>query len=98
MSLAPGQIPLSGGQESWHRSELLVTTVHAFTLIKGLLSSSSFSAISVMSSAYLRLLMFFPPILIWACNSSSLAFLMMCSAYRLNKQGDSKTECFLPYQ
>ena len=29
--------------------------------------------------------MFLLPILIPACNSSSLAFLMMCSAYRLNK-------------
>ena len=28
-----------------------------------------------------------------ACNSSSPAFLMMCSAYRLNKQGDSGQPC-----
>ena len=37
--------------------------------------------------------MFLPPILIPACNSSSLAFLMMSSAYRLNKQGDSRQLC-----
>ena len=42
-----------------------------------------------MSSAYLRLLIFFPAILIPACASSRPAFLMMYSAYKLNKQGDS---------
>ena len=39
----------------------------------------------VVSSAFLRLLRFLPPILILAHNSSNPAFLMMCSAYRLNK-------------
>ena len=34
--------------------------------------------------------MFIPPILIPACNSSSPAFLMICSVYRLNKQSDSR--------
>ena len=42
-----------------------------------------------MSSAYLRLLIFLPAILIPACASSSPAFLMMYSAYKVNKQGDS---------
>ena len=42
-----------------------------------------------MSSAYLRLLIFLPTILIPACASSSPAFLMMYSAYKLNKQGDN---------
>ena len=42
-----------------------------------------------MSSAYLRLLIFLPAILIPACVSSSPAFLMMYSAYKLNKQGDN---------
>ena len=60
-------------------------------------SSSSLSAIRVVSSAYLRLLMFLPPILIPACNSSSLAFLMMCSANRLDKQGDSRQPCHTPF-
>ncbi|KAB0342206.1 hypothetical protein FD754_019132, partial [Muntiacus muntjak] len=41
----------------------------------------------VMSSTYLRLLMFPPPILIPACNSSSLAFLMMCSAIYVKLTG-----------
>jgi len=43
----------------------------------------------VVSSAYLRLLIFLLAILIPACGSSSLAFLMMYSAYKLNKQGDN---------
>ena len=59
------------------------------TFIKRLFSSSSLSAIRVVSSAYLRLLIFLPEILIPACASSSPAFLMMYSAYKLNKQGDS---------
>ena len=42
----------------------------SFTFIKGLLSSS-FSAIRVVSSAYLRLLIFLLAILIPACTSSS---------------------------
>ena len=37
--------------------------------------------------------MFLLPILIPACNSSSLPFHMMCSAYRLSKQGDSRQPC-----
>jgi len=44
----------------------------------------------VVSSAYLGLLIFLPAILSPACVSSSPAFLMMYSAYKLNKQGDSK--------
>ena len=43
----------------------------------------------VVSSAYLKLLMFLLTILIPASESSSLAFHMMYSAYQLNKQGDS---------
>src|SRR5574341_1133132 len=61
----------------------------SFTFIKRLFSSSSLSAIRVVSSAYLRLLIFLPAILISACASSSPAFLIMYSAYKLNKQGDN---------
>ena len=61
----------------------------SFTFIKGLLSSSWLSAIRMVSSVYLRLLIFLPAILIPACTSSSLAFCMMCSAYKLHKQGDN---------
>ena len=50
-------------------------------------SSSSLSVVSVVSSAYLRLLILLPAILISTCASSSPAFLMMYSAYKLIKQG-----------
>ena len=59
----------------------------SITLIKKLFSSLSLSAISVVSSAYLRLLIFLLGALIPACASSSTAFLMMYSAFKLNKQG-----------
>ena len=59
------------------------------TFIKRLFSSSSLSAIRVVSSAYLRLLIFLPAILIPAYASSSPALLMMYSAYQLNKQGEN---------
>ena len=49
----------------------------SFTFIKRLFSSSSLSAIRVVSSAYLRLLIFLPAVLIPACASSSPAFFMM---------------------
>ena len=60
-----------------------------FTFINRLFSSSSLSAIRVVSSAYLRLFIFLLAILISACASSSPAFHMMYSAYKLNKQGDN---------
>ena len=46
----------------------------SLTFIKRLFSSSSVSALRVVSSAYLRLLIFLPAILIPACASYSLAF------------------------
>ena len=52
----------------------------SFTFIKRLFSSSLLSAKRVVSSVYLRLLIFLPAILIPACASSSLAFHMMYSA------------------
>ena len=55
-------------------------SLSSFTFIKRLFTSSSLSAIRVVSSAYLRLLIFLPAILIPACASSSLAFHMMYSA------------------
>ena len=60
-----------------------------FTFIKRLFSSSYLSAIRVLLSAYLRLLIVLPTILIPACASSSPAICMMYSAYKLNKQGDN---------
>ena len=62
-------------------------SLSSFTFIKRLFSSS-LSAITVLSSAYLRLLIFLLAILIPACASSSPVFLMIYSVYKLNKQGD----------
>ena len=57
----------------------------SFTFIKKLFNSSLLSAIRVVSSAYLRLiLIFFLAILILARASFSPAFLLMYSAYKLN--------------
>jgi len=67
------------------------------SFIKRLFSSSSLSDIRLMSSAYLRLLIFLPAILIPACASSSLAFLMIYSAYTLNKQGDNTQPWHTPF-
>ena len=64
-------------------------SLSSFTLIKRLFSSFSLSAIRLVSSAYLRLFIFLLTTLIPACNSSSPAFHMMCSACKLNKQGDN---------
>ena len=61
----------------------------SFTFVKRIFSSSSLSAISMVSSAYLRLLLFLQAILIPACAASSPTFCMMYSAYKLNKQSDS---------
>ena len=52
-------------------------------------SSSSLPAIRVVPSAYLRLLIFLPTIVIPSCDLSSPAFCMMYSTYKLNKQGDN---------
>ena len=41
--------------------------------------------------------MFLPPILIPGCYSPSPAFLMTCSVWRLNKQGDSRWACGAPF-
>ena len=73
-------------------------SLSSFTLIKRLFSSSLLSATKVVSSTYPRLLMFLLLVLIPACNSSSLAFLMMCSAYRLNKQVTAESTVILLFQ
>ena len=64
-------------------------SLSSFTFIKRLFSSSLLSAIRVVSSAYLWLLIFLLAIWIPACASSSPVFLVMYSAYKLNKKGDN---------
>ena len=69
------QMPWSSLSECWAFS------LSSFTFIKRLFSSSSLSAIRMVSSAYLMLLVFLPAILIPACVSSSPAFLMMYNQF-----------------
>ena len=60
----------------------LVFSLSFFTFIKRLFSSSSLSAVRVVSSAYLRLLIFLLAILIPVSDSCSPVFHMMYSAYQ----------------
>ena len=90
----PIYLPWSDGNRChdlrfWILSFKSAFLLFSFTFIKRLFSSSSLSVIRVVSSAYLRLLIFLPAILIPACASSSLALCMMYFAYELNKQGDN---------
>ena len=71
--------------------------LYSFTFMKRFFSSSLLSAISLVSSAYLRLLIFLLEIGNPAWASSSPAFCMMYSAYKLNKQGDNKQLCRTPF-
>ena len=67
-------------------------SLSSFTITRG--SSIPFC---FMPLEWYHLRLFLPPILIPACNLSSPAFLTMCSAYRLNKQGDSRQPCCTPF-
>ena len=58
----------------WMLSFKPAFSLSSFTLIKRLFSSSSLYAIRVISSAYLRLLIYLPVILIPASDSSNLEF------------------------
>ena len=73
----------------WMLSFKPAFSLSSFTFVKRFFSSSSLSAIRVVSSAYLRLLIFLWAILIPDFPSASLAFYMMCSAYKLNKWGEN---------
>ena len=72
----------------WMLSFKPTFSLSSFIFIKRLFSSS-LSAIRVVSSAYLWLLIFLLAILIPDCASSSPAFLVKYSAYKLNKQADN---------
>ena len=73
----------------WMLSFRPTFSLSSFTFINRLFSFSSLYAIMVVSSVYLRLLIFLLAILVPACASSSSVFLMMYSSYKLNKQGDN---------
>ena len=80
------QMPWSSFLKCWVLSQLFHSPL---SLSSRLFSSSLLSAIRVVSSIYLRLLIILQRILISACDSSSLAFHMMYSTYKLNKQCDN---------
>ena len=81
----------------WMLSFKPTFSLSSFTFIKRLFSSSLLSAVRVVSSAYLRLLILLSAILILDCTSSSQAFHMMYSAYKLNKQGDDIQPLHTPF-
>ena len=70
-------------------------SLSSFTYIKRFFSSSLLSAIRVVSSAYLRLLIFLPAIFIPA--STSPPFCVLYSAYTLTKQGDNTQPWHTPF-
>ena len=76
------EVPWSLFFEYWDLSQLFHSP---FSFIKRLFSSSLLSAVKVISSAYLRLLIFLQAVLIPACDSSSPIFHTMYSAYNLTK-------------
>ena len=73
----------------WMLSFQPTFSLSSFTFIKRLFSSSSLYAVRVVSSAYMKFLVFLPAILIPDCALPSPAFCMMYSAYKLNKQSDN---------
>ena len=77
----------------WMLSFKPACSLSYFTFTRRAFSSSAVSAIRVVSSAHLTLLIFFTAILISACESLSLAFRMMYFAYKLKKQGDHIQPC-----
>ena len=89
------QMPWSSFSECWALSLLFHSPLSLSS--RSSLVLLPFSAIRVGSSAYLRLLIFLPAILIPVCASSSPTFGMMFSAYKLNKQGDYIQRCRPPF-
>ena len=67
----------------WKLSFKPAFLLSSFISIKRFFSFSSLSAIRVVSSAYLKLLIFLPAVLIPVCASSSLTFPVIYSAYKL---------------
>ena len=81
----------------WMLSFKPTFSLSSFAFIKRVYTSSSLSAVRVVSSVYLRSLIFPLEILIPALASSSLAFHMMYSAYKLNKQDDNMQLWHTPF-
>ena len=73
----------------WMLSFKPAFSLFSFTFNKRLFGSSLLSAIKILSSAYLMLLIILPEILTPTYASSSPAFCMIYFAYKLNKQDDN---------
>ena len=91
--------PLLFAMKCWNRMtwsqffECLRQPFHYSFTLKRLFGNSLLSSMRVVSSAYLRLLIFLLAVLILAWDTSSPAFPIMYSAYKLNKQGDNIQPC-----
>ena len=97
---SPIYLPCSDGTNAMMFIFWMLSFKPAFSLsslVKRLSSSSSLSAIRLVSSAYLRLLIYLPTILFPACASASPPFYMMYSSYKLNKQDDSIQPWHAPF-
>ena len=98
----PIYLPWSDGRDAmtlvfWMLSFKPTFSLSSFTFIKRLFNSSSLPTIRVVSFAYLRLLIFLLAILIPAWDSSSPAFPVLYSAYKLNKQTNNLQSCHMPF-
>ena len=98
---SPISLPWSKGPDTtifvfWKLSFKPIFSLSSFIFIRRLFSSL-LSIVRVVSSAYLRLLIFLPAILIPVCASSSLAFHLMYSEYKLKKQGDNIQPWCIPF-
>ena len=72
----------------WMLSFKAAFSLSFFTFVKRLFSSSSLSTAKEVSSAFLRLLVVCPEILILLVSQPIWHFAWLYSAYTLNKQGD----------
>ena len=95
----PIYLPWSDGTR-WHDFSFLNVELWANFFTSLSLSSRGSLVLlhfHLVSSAYLRLLIFLPAILIPACAFSSPVFLMMYSAYKLNKHSDNTQPWCTPF-
>ena len=81
----------------WMLSFKPAFSLYSFIFIRRLFSSTSLSAMRVVSSVYLRLLIFLLGILIQFVFHPPQAFCMMYSAYKLNKQSDNIQPWHTPF-
>ena len=94
LNIQKTKITASGPITSWEIDGESVETVSDFIFLGYKITADGDCSHEIKRRLLLRrkvmtILIFLPAILIPACVSSSPAFLMMYSAYKLNKQGDN---------